>query len=102
MVCAPAKIGLEIMHSANCRDRAEMCRKSAFETDEVDQSGWWLYMADLWDELAMIKEPPEQTADDPLQTGTVGGLGLSRRAAFSIRAVRRERRLDGHARVATD
>jgi hypothetical protein len=56
------KIGAQIMDSATCRERAEVCRKSALETDDGDQSAWWLHIADLWDELACTKEPSDAFA----------------------------------------
>ena len=45
------------------RKRAEACRNSAFRTAEGEQTEDWLYLADLWEELAET-----MSAVEPLPT----------------------------------
>ena len=43
------------MDSDYCQERAETCLEIAFSVDDGDQSAGWLYLADLWAELALTK-----------------------------------------------
>jgi hypothetical protein len=43
-----------------CREHAETCRESALSNADGDQSAGWLYLADLWDRLALAKGSAEQ------------------------------------------
>jgi hypothetical protein len=44
------------MDADYCRDRAETCLESALSIADDDQSVGWLYLADLWAELAITKD----------------------------------------------
>jgi hypothetical protein len=48
------------MDSDYCREHAKTCRESAFSIADGDESAGWLYLADLWDGLALNKGPAEQ------------------------------------------
>jgi hypothetical protein len=39
-----------------CRERADTCRESAFGIVDDEHSAGWLYLADLWDDLAQTAE----------------------------------------------
>ena len=43
------------MDSDYCQERAETCLESALSAVDGDQSAGWLYLADLWAELALTK-----------------------------------------------
>ena len=51
-----------LMDADYCRERAETCREGAFCTADDDHSAGWLYLADLWDGLALAKGPAEPRA----------------------------------------
>ena len=48
------------MDADYCREHAEACRESALSIADGDQSAGWLYLADLWGELALSKSSAEQ------------------------------------------